>query len=201
MPAPGTMVVFVDANVWYSRTLRDWVGRLYTLPETPPFEVRWTEDVMAEVLYSLRRKHPNWDGGRITRIRDLLQSTFEVGRVESFPMDERYQGKDPLDAHVHAAAVACGAGILLTCNVSDFVWDEDTAPYDVLHPDAFLTLLDDSAPELIRAATLSMNQYWFSKTGSANLPARLKKAGCPEFAERVRRHTQGQEHALLKTTD
>jgi len=102
---------------------------------------------------------------------------------------------------VHAAAVACGAGILLTCNVSDFVWDEDTAPYDVLHPDAFLTLLDDSAPELIRAATLSMNQYWFSKTGSANLPARLKKAGCPEFAERVRRHTQGQEHALLKTTD
>ena len=81
------------------------------------------------------------------------------------------------------------------------IWDEDTAPYDVLHPDAFLTLLDDSAPELIRAATLSMNQYWFSKTGSANLPARLKKAGCPEFAERVRRHTQGQEHALLKTTD
>ena len=77
MPAPGTMVVFVDANVWYSRTLRDWVGRLYTLPETPPFEVRWTEDVMAEVLYSLRRKHPAWDGGRITRIRDLLQSTFD----------------------------------------------------------------------------------------------------------------------------
>ena len=95
MPAPGPMVVFVDANVWYSRTLRDWVGRLYTLPETPPFEVRWTEDVMAEVLYSLRRKHPAWDGGRITRIRDLLQPTFEVGRVESFPMDERYQGKDP----------------------------------------------------------------------------------------------------------
>lgn len=38
----GPQRVFVDANVWYSRTLRDWLGMLYTTPDTPPFVVCWS---------------------------------------------------------------------------------------------------------------------------------------------------------------
>src|SRR5690606_18540634 len=75
----GQYRVFVDANVWYSRALRDWFGMLYTKPDTPPFAVYWTEDVLAELVYHLRREHPDWPGRRITRIRDLMAGTFEAG--------------------------------------------------------------------------------------------------------------------------
>lgn len=122
MQGPANQVVFVDANVWFSRTLRDWIGMFYTTPDAAPFEIRWTEDVLAEVLYHLRRTHPEWDGARITRVRDLIADTFENGRVDDFVIGSDYKGKDGLDAHVHAAAVACGADILLTTNVADFSW-------------------------------------------------------------------------------
>lgn len=42
--------VFLDADVIHSKTLRDWIGLLYThesLSE-PPFDVHWSEDVLAE---------------------------------------------------------------------------------------------------------------------------------------------------------
>ena len=52
---PGRWVIFVDSNVWYSRTLRERLGMLYVTPEAPPFHVQWTDDVLAELLYHLRK--------------------------------------------------------------------------------------------------------------------------------------------------
>ena len=85
----GAASVFVDANVWYSRTRRDWLGMLYTVPEVPAFQVHWTEDVLAELL---------------------------------------------------------------------------------------------------REVAEQMQAYWFQRRGESNLPLQLRKAECPQFAERVRRH-------------
>jgi predicted nucleic acid-binding protein len=187
----GKTVVFVDSNVWFSRTLRDWLGLLYTIAEAPPFEIRWTEDVLAELIHHLRAKHPDWEGARIAGIRDRLVGVFETGRVTDFVIDGSYQGKDPHDAHIHAASLASKADILLTCNVADFVWDENTSPYEVFHPDDFLVLIDDVAPELVAKAVVANCRYWFDKDGEAGLPARLKSTGCPVFAERVRKHLQG----------
>jgi hypothetical protein len=187
----GKTVVFVDSNVWFSRTLRDWLGLLYTIAEEPPFEIRWTEDVLAELIHHLRAKHPNWEGARIVGIRDRLVGVFETGRVADFVIDGSYLGKDPHDAHMHAAALAARADILLTCNVADFVWDENTSPYEVFHPDDFFVLIDDVAPERVAQAVIANCRYWFDKDGEAGLPTRLKAAGCPDFAERVRRHLLG----------
>lgn len=188
MQGPDNLIVFVDANVWFSRTLRDWIGMLYTTPDNPPFEVRWTEDVLAEVLYHLRRKHPDWDGSRITGIRDRLADTFEVRRVTDFAVGPDYKGRDVLDAHVHAAAIACEADILVTSNVADFVWDGNESPYDVLTPDEFLMLVDDAAPEFVAEVALRMCKHWLRLTGDAHLPQSLKDAGCPQFAGAVRQH-------------
>lgn len=189
-------IVFMDANVWFSRTLRDWIAMLYVTPASPPYDVRWSEDVLAEVLHSLRRQHAEWPGERITGIRDKLASTFENGRVEVYPMDPSYPGNDPFDAHVHAAAVACGAHYLVTFNVTDFPDPEGLLPYEVLTPDEFLTLVGESAPELVGEVALAMCTYWLKKNGEASLPQRLKKAGCPTFAERVRATLLGQEAAI-----
>lgn len=189
---PGQYDVFVDANVWFSRTLRDWFGMLYTVPETPPFVVHWTEDVLAELIYHLRRRRPDWSGAHVTRIRDLLAGTFEVGRVDDFTVDETYRGKDPHDAHVHAAAVACGADVLVTLDARDFVWDENTSPYELMFPDDFLILVDDSAPGLVAEVVTRMCAYWVGRDGEADLPGRLTAAGCPNFAERVLAHLRSQ---------
>ncbi len=188
MQGIGPYSAFVDANVWFSRTLRDWLGLLYVTPEEPPFVVHWTEDVLAELIYHLRKKNPTWPGGRITGIRDQLAGTFEAGRVERFEVDASYGGSDLDDAHVHAAAVACRADVLVTCNVDDFTWDEDTSPYEVMHPDEFLMLVDDSAPGLVAAVVDRMCGYWVDRRGDADLPASLRKADCPQFADRVLAH-------------
>lgn len=188
MPISPNQVVFVDANVWFSRTLRDWIGMLYTTPDMAPFSVCWTEDVLAEVLYHLRRKHPDWEGRRIASVRDLIAGTFEVGRIDDFWIGDDYKGKDAFDAHVHAAAVACRADIMLTINVADFVWDANESPYEVLTPDAFFLLIDDAAPELVAEVAVKMCNYWVKRRLEANLPLKLKHAGCDHFADRVRGH-------------
>lgn len=182
----GSPRVFLDANVLYSRTLRDWLGLLYTIPDIPPFHVRWTEDVLAEVIYHLRRRHPEWSGSRIAAIRDRIAGTFEAGRVTDFEIDATWSGNDPNDSHVHSAAAGCGADILLTCNVSDF--PADAATYEVYHPDDFFLLVDDSSPRLVRRAVVDQIQYWLRRDREPHLPQQLRAAGCPKFAERVRRH-------------
>lgn len=192
MQGPGAYGVFVDANVWYSRTLRDWLGMLYTTPENAPFVVFWTEDVLAELIYHLRREHPDWDGHRITTIRDRLAGTFEAGRLEDFAVDGTYAGRDPRDAHIHAAAVACGADVLVTCNAADFVWDENTSSYEVMHPDDFLLLVDDSNPGLVAEVVARMCDYWVRRNGEIDLPLGLRLAGCPQFAHRVLAHLHQQ---------
>lgn len=184
----GTYAVLVDANVWFSRTLRDWLGMLYTTPDHPPFVAFWTEDILAELIYHLRKQNPDWPGGRITQIRDLLAGTFEGGRIEDFTIDGEFRGRDPWDRHVHAAAVACRADALVTFNLQDFDQGEDTCCYELLHPDDFLLLVDDADPGLVRTVASAMCAYWVRRNGSADLPARLRAAGCPRFAERILGH-------------
>jgi predicted nucleic acid-binding protein len=184
----GTYAVFVDANVWFSRTLRDWFGMLYTTPDSPPFVAHWTEDVLAEVIHHLRKEHQYWPGSRIAAIRDQMAGTFEAGRVTDFSVDASYLGRDAGDAHVHAAALACQADVLVTFNVRDFAWDANTSRYEVMHPDDFLVLLDDGDPTLVAEVTSAMCDYWVARSGEADVVQRLLTARCPAFAERVRAH-------------
>lgn len=182
----GPHSVFVDANVVFSRTLRDWLGLLYTESKGSLFQVFWTEDVLAEAMYHLRKKHPGLSGQQTARVRDLIAGTFEVGRVTDFAIDPGWAGTDPHDAHVHAAATACGADILLTTNQRDFV--SDSVTYSVYSPDELFVLVDDSASHVVKAAVRSNVQYWMARRREPHLPQSLRDAGCPLFAERVRRH-------------
>lgn len=193
MSGTGYHRVFVDSNVFYSRTMRDWIGLLYVRGETSPFHVLWSEDVLADVLHHLRKKHPDWDGAAIAGVHDKIARTFEVGRVDDYVVDGSYGGADPDDAHVHAAAVRGRADILLTCNVKDFVLPDDQADlltYEVYTPDDFFVLVDDSFPAHVCGVAHQQADYFFRKNGSADLPGRLRKANCPVFAERVRIHLQ-----------
>ncbi|WP_202878800.1 PIN domain-containing protein [Ornithinimicrobium ciconiae] len=186
------MRVLVDANVFYSRTVRDWLGLMYTTPEVEPFLVCWTEDIMAELLYHLRKNHPGWNGGRIVAVRDQICGTFEAGRVRDYAGTNE-SVRDPGDAHVAAAAIACGADMLLTFDVDDFV-SSDELPYEVWTPDDFFVLVNESSPSLIASCVEKQIQYWSRKREDVDLVEMLQRAHCPKFADVILGHLRDIAH-------
>lgn len=152
----------------------------------------WTEDILAETMYHLRRDHPDWPGHKTRTVADKIRAVFDGGRVEDFVPDGSFVGPDPHDQHVHAAALACGAGILLTADngFSSPSAQEEESHYEVHAPDDFFVLVDDSAPDIVRAVVLKQQHYWLRRQGRANLPQTLIAAGCHHFADRVRNHLQ-----------
>lgn len=192
MYGQGQHIVLVDANVFYSRTLRDWVMLLALIgPES--YQIRYTEDILVETLYHLRKNHPNLHSAAIEDVREKIESAFEGCKVVGYPIDPGFLGADPHDAHVHSAALASQADILLTCDVGGFIGegqDSDDLPYEVWHPDDFLTYVAECAPDVVQAVTKRQMTYWAARRGDVDLPQRLREAGAPQFAECVRRHLQ-----------
>ncbi|ATY16963.1 PIN domain-containing protein (plasmid) [Amycolatopsis sp. AA4] len=184
--------VFVDANVLYSRTLRDWLCLLQLGAPGEIYTVYWSEHVLAETIYHLLKKHPEWRGAKITAIRDRITGVFEGGRVEDFTVDGSFPGTDLDDQHVHAAALACSADIVLSDD-GGFTITGDAAeqlPYEVYRPDEFFVLVEDSAPDRVAEVTRCQTLYWRGRSpdGRADLATALIDAACPAFAERVRAH-------------
>lgn len=189
MSEVGPSRVFVDANIWYSRTLTDWLLMLSIESSPPPYYVYWSEDVLAEAIHHLRKKHPDWSGHRISLIRDRMVATLTMDmRVAEYTIDANFEGRDPDDAHVHSAALACGAGYLLTANLADFSQGSNDQPYEVIDPDTFFCLINEAAPALVRSVTAQQMTYWCRKRPEAKLSEYLRKSGCPEFAAAVARH-------------
>ena len=183
-----TLRVLADANVLYSRTLRDWLILVQLQSETPPYRTYWTEDILAEVLYRQRRAHPEWDGARTARVRDSICGSLEGGRIEDFTVDGSFPG-DRDDQHVHAAALAGGVDIVLTADGGFTARDvRAIAPYEVCAPDAFFLAIDDLAPHLVRAAARAQEAYHRARGERAWLADALRRAGCPGFAGRVVHH-------------
>lgn len=184
--------VLVDANVLFSKTTRDWLFLLRNETGGNMYTVATTEDVIAETLYNFRKRRPDVDGGLITNIRSKIVTSIDE-LLEDYVVDGSYPGPDPHDAHVHAAAVACQADVLLTCDTGWFDLSEEELsrlPYEPQTPDCFFTLVDDSAPEAVRAVTANQLGYYLSKSPSVDLPEKLRKADCPTFAQRVGKHLQ-----------
>jgi predicted nucleic acid-binding protein len=185
-----TTRALADANVLYSRTLRDWLVLIQLESEGGLYELGWTEDILAEVIYRYRRKHPTADGGVITRIRDRIAGSLEGGRIDDFTIDGSFPGSDPNDQHIHAAAIAGGVTYLITEDggFRSAGIDLDALSYEVHSPDSFLTLVDDSAPQHVRAVTARQERYWSGRPAAKPLVEALRDAGCPTFAQRVLEH-------------
>lgn len=106
--------VFVDANILYSRTVRDWLFALST-SEVQAFELFASEDVLAEVVYHFRRNNPSRSGGSVKALVDQMRElVVMVSRYDCERARTDYLGADPNDLHLHAAAKDGNCSILLT---------------------------------------------------------------------------------------
>lgn len=187
----GPLDVLVDANVLFSRTLRDWVLLIHLETDPPMYRLYWTEDILAEVVSSLRECYPMHDAAQIGGVRTRIVQSLPDGEIADFVIDTNRTYRDPKDAHVHSAALHGNVNILLTNNVKDLRADElDELPYEVLTADQFLILVDDSSPTIVRQVTRQQFDYFRTRREAFSLPAALERAGAPEFAERVRQHLQ-----------
>lgn len=157
------------------------------------FTVCSTEDVIAEVIYTLRREKPTAPGSLTRSVHDRISDSLDY-RIETFPAGGAgYPGTDLNDTHVHAAAVADGCHMILTADKGFTTLPAEQVellPYEIYGPDDFFVLIDDSAPSVVRAVCADQFQYWCAKNGSVNLADRLEAAKCPRFAGRVRERLQ-----------
>lgn len=110
---------------------------------------------------------------------------------EDFSTDVTYEGSDLGDLHVHAAAIASRADILLTKdNALLNQPNADDLPYEPYHPDDFFVLLHRSFPLEVRNAVMEQINFYVKRSGPSKtgLVESLIAADCPKFAEEVRLH-------------
>ena len=181
--------VFVDANILVSRTILDWLFALQIL-SGDMFVFYTSQDVLAETVRALRRKHPTAPG-RI--IKDRVEKIGAVMEeiIDDFPGDMPFDGLDRHDYHVNAAAFTSQADIILTDNSpQDITITASEQRYEIMNADAFLMLIRDSAPNLVIECTSQQLEYWQKRKGFQGLDDALRRAGCDNFASAVREALQ-----------
>ena len=136
-------VVVYDACVLYPAPLRDLLVRL---GRTGLCQVKWTQQILDECFRNIAAKRSDLTPERLLRSRELLeQAILDVEVTGHEGLIDGITGlPDPDDRHVVAAAIRCGAQVIVTFNLKDF-------PSSVLarygmeshHPDDFVRDLID----------------------------------------------------------
>ena len=127
----GPLVV-LDACVLANFSLCDTLLRLAEAP--PLYEPRWSAELMAETVRTLESEL-GWPAALTSYFQSELLSHFGDAWVTGHgPLISRMSNHET-DRHVLAAAVCCGASIIVTLNVRHFR-KEHLEPWGVvaLHP-------------------------------------------------------------------
>lgn len=179
-----TQRVFVDANVFYSKTLMDWFFFLKIENESM-FQLHSTEDVFAEVASNMRKSHSRMPGHVVRRRVELMRKIVDEV-LDTFPSDLPFTGTDEDDYHTHAAATACQADLLLTANDPQDITTKQEVHYEIICPDDFFVLVTKSAPlKMLHPIIRCQIEYWAKKPEYIQLDKALRNAGCPNFADIV----------------
>lgn len=181
-------LVFVDANVLHSRTLRDWM--LLLSMHGKSIAVVSSQDCIIEALASIRERNPHLDGGAIRQIGDSIKGAlYDIiddwpgGAIEGMP--------DEKDWHVVHAATHAQVEILVTDNMKDFTPVADTLSFDLYTPDQLFTLLAHNDPDAVDEVTRLQLAYWRKEANRRAMNGRpapkrlgeaLRDARAPEFA-------------------
>jgi hypothetical protein len=137
-------VVVYDACVLYPASIRDLLIRL---AGTGLFRARWTDRLLDECFENIVEARPDLKG-KLDRTRQLMEKAIPDARVAEYePIAAGLKLPDENDRHVLAAAIRCGAQVIVTTNLRDFPADV-LARYDVeaQHPDTFVLHLLSLGP-------------------------------------------------------
>ncbi len=148
----SSFTAIFDACVLYPAPLRDF---LMWLGLSGQFRARWSRDIHEEWKRNLLHKRPDLTRLQLDRTSDLMDRAIPDGLVDGYKeIIEGLTLPDPDDRHVLAAAIRCGASVIVTFNQRDFPADA-LASYGVesQHPDEFVeNLFDLDAAAVVAAA-------------------------------------------------
>ncbi|MCB9609921.1 MAG: PIN domain-containing protein [Polyangiaceae bacterium] len=148
-----SFTVVYDANVLFPAPLRDLLIRVAL---TGVIRARWTDQILDECFRNVLARRPELDEARLQRTRELMNRAVRDVLVTGYEsLVEGLALPDPDDRHVLAAAIRCGAQVIVTFNLRDFP-AAALEPYGIeaKHPDAFLLDTLDLAPAAVGAAVV-----------------------------------------------
>ncbi|MEH2922413.1 PIN domain-containing protein [Samsonia erythrinae] len=147
-----------DACVLYPAPLRDF---LMWLGLSGQFRARWSRDIHEEWKRNLLLNRPDLTRAQVDRTSDLMDRAIPDGLVDKYEaLVAGLTLPDPDDCHVLAAAIRCGASVIVTFNQRDFPADI-LASYGIepQHPDEFVeNLFDLDAASVVAAAQRQRSQ-------------------------------------------
>jgi predicted nucleic acid-binding protein len=185
---PEPPLVFLDANILFSRTLRDWICLICLRSQHKAFALRWSEDVLAEWIYRLRRANPDHGDRAVGGMRRNLEIDFPDALVTGYDPGAVPSVADRDDRHILAAALHAGAGILVTDDRRARFGGAPNVDLEILTADEFLTRIADEYPGHVLSVLGEQVRYFArrgdaaSSGGAVELISRLRKAGAGSFA-------------------
>ena len=147
----SNFTVVYDACVLYPAPLRDF---LMWLGLSGRFRARWSPQIHDEWKRSLLRDRPDLTVEQLNRTSDLMDQAIPDALVVGHEaIAENLHLPDPDDRHVLAAAIRCGASVIVTFNEKDFPADAlEPFGIEAQHPDLFIDNLFDLDPAAVIAA-------------------------------------------------
>lgn len=146
-----------DACVLYPAPLRDF---LMWLALSGRFRARWMKEIHCEWKRNLLKNRTDLTMEQLDRTSDLMDRAIPEACVIDY--EDLVTGltlPDRDDRHVLAAAIRCGAGVIVTFNLKDFP-DVLLAPFGIeaQHPDEFVENLFHLDPSAVVAAAQRQRQ-------------------------------------------
>jgi hypothetical protein len=144
----AAFTVFYDANVLYPAELRNFLMHLVL---TGVFRAKWSSDVHEEWIRNLLKNRPDLTREKLERTPQLMDKAAPDALVTGYQhLIPGLLLPDKDDRHVLAAAIRCGASLIVTSNLADFP-PEALGPFDIeaQHPDEFILHLLDLTPGLV----------------------------------------------------
>ena len=179
-------IIFLDANVLYSRALRDWFALMAIESRrsllSDRIDLRVSEDVLSEWMYHFRRDKPHYSDDAIgQRRRELVDSQTDQFVVTGYQPVDTAGFPDIHDLHVVAAATHCAAEFLVTADQALHDAADALEP-EPMRPDDLLVLISERRMDLVSTVTGHQMKYWSKKAPDVDLPGALRQADAPQFA-------------------
>src|SRR4051812_17166620 len=160
------------------------------LAVTDLFRARWSEAIHDEWTRNLRKDRPDLTAAQLQRTRELMNAYVRDCLVTGYDaLIPSLTLPDPDDRHILAAAIRCGADVIVTFNLKHFPEDAlEPFGIEALHPDDFLTYQLDLAPNVVCAAAKRQRESLKRppKTVEEYLEA-LRRQGLAQTASGLRR--------------
>ncbi len=144
----ATFGAFFDANVLYPSGLRNF---LMHLAMTGIFRAHWSAQVHEEWIGNLLKNRPDLTRAKLERTRHLMDNALPDALVTGYEqLIDSIELPDRNDRHVLAAAIRCGASVIVTDNLRDFP-KQALAEFSIeaQHPDDFVLAALEAFPELV----------------------------------------------------